>query len=192
MNSSASSELCTLARTPVRATPRLRRTGSVLDYLVMLFFLVFAYCSGTGNGAEASSGASPVAAGAPAPLLLRLVLPQRIAAGQPVPMTLVLENHGTTPVEVGLGGEPIAFDFTVRDARGAEIWRRLEGVAVESILHLRTVGPGETLEFADVWHQRDNRGRPIPPGDYEVTGILPVVDSPDGWRTDSETLRVEE
>ncbi|MQA89082.1 MAG: hypothetical protein GEU90_02425 [Gemmatimonas sp.] len=174
----------------LRATRGVPR-GSIADYMVMALLLAFAYCTGAGDGTEANSRARPVSAGAPASLLLRLVVPQRTSAGQPVAMTLMLENQGEEEVEIGLGGQPIAFDFIVRDTQGREVWSRLEGVPIESILQLRTIGPGEVMEFTDVWDQRTNSGLPVEPGTYEVSGVLPVVDEPDGWQTDTETLRIE-
>lgn len=71
---------------------------------------------------------------------------------------------------------------------GAEVWSRLEGVAVSDILQSRTLAPGETIEFTESWEQRGNDGRRVRPGTYRVRGILPVV--PDGWATDPQTMTI--
>ena len=104
-------------------------------------------------------------------------------------MRLVLTNRGTDTVEVELGGNPIAFDFIVT-ADGAEIWRRLEGVAIEDILQVRTLAPGDSLDFAAAWNQRMNRGAAAEAGAYQVRGILPAIDPPGGWSTAVRTLTI--
>lgn len=106
-------------------------------------------------------------------------------------MRLVLENRGDTPVEVELTGRPIAFDLVVLATDGSEVWRRLEGVAVDLILQPRTLGPGEALDFTDTWPQHDDQGRQVSPGTYRVQGILPVVDVTGGWGTELHDLTIQ-
>lgn len=119
---------------------------------------------------------------------LRLEAPAEVRSGEPVTLRLVLENRGDEPAEVELGGDPVAFDFVITADDGAEVWSRLEGVAVSDILQSRTLAPGETIEFTESWEQRGNDGRRVRPGTYRVRGILPVV--PDGWATDPQTMTI--
>lgn len=175
-----------LARAPAPA----RNPGSILHPTIMILLLAAAACSAPGNAPDRDP-TRPSSPTAPAPLLLRLEVPGEVRAREPVPMRLVLENHGDQPVEVGLGGAPIAFDFIVLDPDGQEVWSRLEGLAVEAILRPQTVGPGEAVDFLDAWDQRDNRGRRVAPGSYRVRGVLPVVGEPRGWGTETQVVRIE-
>lgn len=178
------------ARTPIlRRSAVARRSGAPALARRILTILVLASCGGPEN-ADDPGLVSQQAVAAPSPLHLRLEVPGQVDAQQPVPMRLVLENRGDDPIEVELQGSPIAFDLVAFAADGSEVWRRLEGVAVDLILQPRTLGPGESLEFTDTWTQRDNRGRQVSPGTYRVQGILPVVDVPDGWGTELHTLTI--
>lgn len=44
--------------------------------------------------------------------------------------------------------------------------------AIQPILELKTLKPGEELEFGAEWDQLDNDGDPIPGGTYFVRGVL--------------------
>ena len=127
---------------------------------------------------------------APAPLALRVDLPDLAPAGMDVPFRLALANRGDRPIPVELGGRPVAFDLVVRRADGAIVWRRLEGVPIEMILVQRTLGPGEVVTFEGHWDQRDSRGKQVPPGVYQVRGVLPVPVEPGGWGSDPRELTV--
>lgn len=127
---------------------------------------------------------------APAPLTLRVELPDLAPAGMAVPFRLALANRGGQPVPVELGGRPIAFDLVVRRADGRVVWRRLEGVPVETILVRRTLGPGEVLTFEGHWDQHDSEGKQVPPGIYQVRGVLPVPGVPGGWGSAPRELTV--
>ncbi|HEX6941092.1 MAG TPA: BsuPI-related putative proteinase inhibitor [Longimicrobiales bacterium] len=117
--------------------------------------------------------------------------PDRAAPGEPVPIELRLVNVGPDTVTLYLLGREIAFDIEVRDAAGAILWRRLEGAVVPQILQVRALAPGEALTLADAWPQRDNRGAPVPPGEYAIQGSLPT-DAPEPLRTGTTTVRIRE
>ncbi len=104
---------------------------------------------------------------------LRLLAPARVVVGEPVPVTLRIENAGGRPATLYLQGRPPAFDITVHDASGRQVWRRLEGATVAMVLGIRELAPGESLELEDVWRQTDAAGHPVPPGRYRLTGLLP-------------------
>jgi hypothetical protein len=70
-------------------------------------------------------------------------------------------------------GGPRAIDLVVHDAVGRIVWRRLAGTTLLMVLGIRELAPGESLEFADVWPQQDQSGRPVPPGSYRLAGIVP-------------------
>jgi hypothetical protein len=110
-------------------------------------------------------------------LRVDLVVARVVAAGRPVPMTIRIENTSSRPLELHLQGRATVFDLVVR--RGGDVvWRRLENEAVQAILQLRMLAPGETLELTGTWDQRDRAGRQVAPGDYTVEGNVPTDDRP--------------
>jgi hypothetical protein len=100
-----------------------------------------------------------------------------------------LTNPGPKPQTVYLGGRPTAFDIVITRADGTQVRQRLKGAVINAILQVRVLSPGEALEFSDTWKQHDNRGRPAPPGEYRVTGVL-QGDPPEALRTRSARLRI--
>lgn len=137
-------------------------------------------------GSSASSDAvSPAVADS---LRVSLEVPDRVAAGDSVPMALRVENAGDDPVELRLTGRPVAFDLIVMGEGGETVWRRLEGATVPQVLVLMSLAPGEALAFEDSWDQLSNAGSRVAPGTYTVRGELPA----EGRRLASpaETLRI--
>ena len=129
--------------------------------------LVVLICSGTWTQkVEARDGELAVH-----PLALELQVPLDVPLGMPVPLKLILKNTGDQRVEVALGGRP-AYDFAITRPDGTEIWRGMHGQAVQQILALVALSPGQELEFTAEWPQRDNAGTPVPAGAYEVRGLL--------------------
>ena len=123
-------------------------------------------------------------------ILLQMVLPARVHVGEEVPITLRLTNMSRLPVTTYLQGRPVTFDVIVSRADSSVVWRRLQGSFVSAILQVRTLPPGESLEFKEKWSQRGNSGKPVPPGEYLVTGILPT-DPPAKLQTAAVPLRIE-
>jgi hypothetical protein len=83
-----------------------------------------------------------------------------------------------------------AFEATVRGGDGREVWGRrpgrLAGTADELVL-----GPGGHAEFTAAWDLRDGEGRPVPPGEYRVSGRLLGEDgTPVGEAEADHLLRV--
>jgi intracellular proteinase inhibitor BsuPI len=117
---------------------------------------------------------------------LSLEVPDEVEAGQKVNLKLIWRNLTDQPVTLTLGGRP-AYDFVVTADDGKEIWRWLEGQAVQEILELKTVDPGQKLEFILEWQQVDQAGTPLPPGNYRVQGIL-NLDPPDVLKTKPKPL----
>jgi intracellular proteinase inhibitor BsuPI len=106
-------------------------------------------------------------------LRLQLLAPARVPQGEPVRFTLHIVNAGDRPALLYLQGRPPAFDLEVRDGSGRILWRRLAGATIQMVLGLRELAPGEGLDFEDIWPQQDQAGRPVPPGRYRLTGVLP-------------------
>lgn len=83
-----------------------------------------------------------------------------------------VSNTTSAPLDLYLRGRDIAFDITITDSAGAELWRRLEGETVLAIIQIKTLGPGETLELSHEWDQRTKSGRPAAAGVYGIRGSV--------------------
>jgi hypothetical protein len=122
-------------------------------------------------------------------MTLQIALPTTVRVGEAVPITLRLTNTSREPVTAYLQGRPVAFDIIVSRQDSSVVWRRLEGAVITAVLQIRTLAPGEVLEFSDTWSQRTNAGESVGSGEYLVTGVLPT-DPPAELRTQSRVLRI--
>jgi len=104
-----------------------------------------------------------------------LSAPTRSRVGATVFIVLRLRNASRRPVDAHFLGRTIVFDIVAARADGSIAWRRLAKGAQPSILQIRTLAPGEALEWRDAW-------RPHEPGRYRLQGVLPS-DEPDPRRT---------
>jgi intracellular proteinase inhibitor BsuPI len=104
---------------------------------------------------------------------LTLEAPDEVEVGQTVNLKLIWRNLTDKPVELTLGGRP-AYDFVVTSQDGKEIWRWLAGQAVQDILEIKTVDPGQKVEFVLEWRPVEQSGVALPPGRYLAQGILNV------------------
>jgi Intracellular proteinase inhibitor len=126
-----------------------------------------------GDRESVSQGTRSGMAAPPAESLrLEIDVAPQARAGEPVPITLRARNAGPKPLELQLRGRTVTFDITIARARGAIVWRRLEGQTVPAILQVWELAPGESLEVRHEWDQRSNDGVPVGPGLYEVHGSL--------------------
>jgi hypothetical protein len=109
------------------------------------------------------------------PLDFTLSAPRAARAGERVPITLQLRNASDQPVEAHFLGRTIVFDIVVTTEDSTIVWRRLGDGAGPAILQIRTLAPGETMQWRDTW-------LPPAPGRYRLQGILPS-DDPEPRRT---------
>jgi len=169
------------------ARSRLPLGGAGRFLLVTLIGAIGAGCRGApeatpGNGTpedQAAGSADDVVTDAAADSLrLDLDVPARVTAGDPVPMTLRVENVAERPVDLYLTGRTIAFDLIVEDEAGTVVWRRLHDQVVEQILRVEQLASGDTLVLEDTWNQRSNDGAPVAPGGYTVRAEVLTEDEP--------------
>lgn len=105
---------------------------------------------------------------------VELLAPSKVRAGDTVEIVLRIRNDGPKPIDLELSGRPVAFDVVVTGPDGKEVWRRLEGATVASILMLLTLQPGEGRDYTTQWGQVDQAGKAVAPGRYVLHGILPM------------------
>ncbi len=89
------------------------------------------------------------------------------AAGEDVPMKLVIQNCAGVDVELFYEGEA-RFDFSVEDAIGQEVWRWTEEQDLLDEPGELTIAPQEIVEYSVTWDQRDFSDDLVEPGVYKV------------------------
>ena len=117
---------------------------------------------------------------------LTLEAPDEVEAGQTINLKLVWRNLTDKPVELTLGGRP-PYDFVLTTNEGEEIGRWLAGQTVLEILEIKTVDPGQKLEFMLEWQPVDQAGAALAPGRYLMHGIL-NLDPPETLKTKPKPL----
>ena len=100
-----------------------------------------------------------------------LEIASQAAYGETVSMKLILQNVSDEPISFVLGGRP-AYDFVVTTPDGQEVWFWMCGKITLSVLDGESLNPRHKLEFTGEWEQVDNWGEPVPPGTYQVRGVL--------------------
>ena len=132
------------------------------------------------------------------PLRLEITVPARVRVGEPVPMVLTLRNDGPTSVDVWLatGLRQPSYEVAVHRLDGTLVWRRLAGQTIAGTLEPVSLEPGGRLDLAHapgpVWDQRDQAGRPVPPGVYSARGQLTEADLGGAWPvTDDRPFTIE-
>jgi hypothetical protein len=85
-----------------------------------------------------------------------------------------------------LGGRPPS-DFVVIAPDGAEVWRWSTDQVIQAILEMKTLQPGEQLEYTAEWPARDKRGNLVSPRRYTLKGVL-NMDPPEKLETSPREL----
>ena len=108
--------------------------------------------------------------------------------GETVQMKLRLRNVSDDPITFHLGGRP-PHDFVVSTPGGEQVWHWMCAKFTLSILEIKTLEPGEEVEFTGEWEQVDNRGEPVPPGTYLVRGVWDM-EPPEKLVTEAHELEI--
>lgn len=94
--------------------------------------------------------------------------------GEPVAMTLTVENIGRARVDLYLTGRSPTLEAVLSTHDGRGVAHLLEGVIVPAILTYRSLSPGELMTLSGVLVL----GRDIAPGSYLLTASI-LTDDPD-------------
>ena len=111
-------------------------------------------------------------------LRLELLLTRSVRAGEPISISLRVENRTQHAIDLYLRGRTPTFDVIVARTDGVVVWRRLEDEIIPAIVALRTLAPGEHLELAATWNQRTKKRQPVGAGNYTARGLLLVEGNP--------------
>jgi hypothetical protein len=65
------------------------------------------------------------------------------------------------------------FDFVISDpVTGREIWRWSNGMMFGQVIRSDSIRADARWTFSEVWNRRDNDRNPVPPGRYQLIGVL--------------------
>lgn len=107
------------------------------------------------------------------PVVLDISAAPSVESGAVLAVTLTLRNTSRDSVLVHLGGLPgWHHDIFVRSQGGELVWRRLHGRALELPLQHVRMGPLEIIDFREEWPVVDNDGNAVPPGRYDLYGVV--------------------
>ena len=88
------------------------------------------------------------------------------------PVTLTLRATNPTPRQVSLTAPTSQlYDFSVYHGE-RQVWRWSAGKAFLMVITELSIPAGQSRAFTEVWDQRDQEGRQVPPGEYRVVGNL--------------------
>jgi hypothetical protein len=111
-------------------------------------------------------------------LHMELIAPDRVRAGETVRFVLQVQNVSARTFDLYLRGRESTFDIQVTGMAGDVVWQRLAGAVIPAIVHIRALAPRERFALIAEWDQRDNKRRPLGPGEYGARGLLLVEGAP--------------
>ncbi len=148
----------------------------ILAAILFQAILAFAACGGQG-GLEPSPGVTPetpTASPTLAPPIQGLAASVNVdkatyEPGEPVRMTLTIENVGTETKQLAFR-DGQRYDFIIMDAAGRQVWQWAADKVFIQVLGQEAIDPGQRLVYVEEWDQRDEVGNQVPPGTYTVRG----------------------
>lgn len=91
-------------------------------------------------------------------------------SSEPVKMCLTITNRASQPLTLHFSTAQ-QYDFVVKK-QGIEVWRWSRGRMFAMMLTDVTLKPNQSLVYEESWQQKDAEGNHVPPGKYEVIGLL--------------------
>jgi hypothetical protein len=114
---------------------------------------------------------SPDTAGARDSVSVSIAAPRAAAVGDRIPISVVLQNRLSQPLELHLMGREPAFDIIVMRSDSTVVWRRLASATYQAILLLKQMAPHESLTMYDYW-------QPNEAGSYLIRAEVPTDAQP--------------
>lgn len=91
-------------------------------------------------------------------------------SSEPVKMCLTVTNKAAQPLALHFSTAQ-KYDFVVKK-QGIEIWRWSSDRVFAMMLTDVILEPSQSLVYDASWQQKDSEGNGVPPGKYEVIGLL--------------------
>jgi hypothetical protein len=134
------------------------------------------FVASEGGEVESDQGGSKRMPARTGPRLLLSADRTAYPSGAPVRLTLAVANPGSAPVTLQFATSQ-KFDFEVRRG-GVTVWRWSADRMFTQVLTSLTLAPGARQSFAETWKQQDNKGQPVPAGEYEAIATLTTMGRP--------------
>lgn len=115
---------------------------------------------------------------------------EQVTLGTPVRLVLELKNLTDETLTLNFPSGK-HYDFEVFDSKKQLVWKWSQGRMFIQTFTTITLGPKEQIKFTPDWDQKDNEGRQIPAGIYQVTGLIPTV-GPEIVESQSSSLTIKE
>ena len=90
--------------------------------------------------------------------------------GEVITITLTVTNKGNSSLKLTFPSAQ-QYDFVITMG-GEEIWRWSHDKMFAAVLTEGTLAPSESTVYQEKWPQKDYQGEPVPPGSYQVIGVL--------------------
>lgn len=100
-----------------------------------------------------------------------------VEVGKPVVFILEVRNVSGAPVELRFSSGKQYDVLVYKQGEWGERWQWSRGKSFTMAFSSIRLNFGEVKRFRVEWDQRDNDGRQVPPGDYRVEAILPLVNA---------------
>jgi len=124
-------------------------------------------------------------AGAPLQVTLRTDK-KEYRAGEPVQITLEARNAGGAPLTLQFSSGQ-KYDLEVRRGE-TPVWKWSHDRFFTQAFVQVPLAPHQSVVYHETWKQQDDQGRPVPPGDYQITGYLTTYQTPSP--RDQATIRI--
>jgi hypothetical protein len=100
-----------------------------------------------------------------------MVNPAKIRGAQPVAVTFTVTNNSKNASKYNFLTSQ-EFDVSVKDTKGAEVWRWSAGRVFANRIGYLSLKQGQSAQFKAVWNGMNAQGQPASPGTYMVMAYL--------------------
>jgi len=98
-----------------------------------------------------------------------------------------LVNHYSKPQQLCFSSGQ-QFEVVIKDKQGTEVYRYSDGKFFTLALLMKTVQPGEALQWQDAWDMTDKEGKKLTGGDYRAEITVLVIPEENGLEIEESQL----
>ena len=115
---------------------------------------------------------------------------EEVTLGTPVRFVFEVKNFTDETLTLNFSSGK-HYDFEVHDSKNQLVWKWSQGHVFTQALSEIILAPKEQIKFTPDWDQKDNEGRQVPAGIYQVTGLIPTI-GPQSVESQSKNLTIKE